>query len=463
MSATGTMAAQPRRVADPSGTLAGTIVLLFIASMPFSITVLLATPLFEISGLRVVNMLYASAFLAFLASGVSIFKSRDRLERAAMIAFAVYIAVFAVAFARSIPNVGRFAALEPESFQNAGAYPVHFFLRTLMAMQFVYVLKMFRTPEALQRLFTAIGASLFVLSIVVIVAVFADPSVLNTPDRSGITKLTEAVLGMHYNDASAPYIIAAPMLTYMALTRGGFWTINTLLAFVAVVCLESRTTLFLFAGISVLTAIMMGRARVLVAVAPTLALAGFLIVGPILIDIVSKGFTQQSGFSLYYFLSGRDEAIWLPLAFEWSLDPVRFWFGSGEYGILTSNFLVTGKMLEVAQAHNIFLEFFLDDGIVLLGVFVVALIVFVRWAVKTGYKVKSQVYWMLFFCFVSFLISGITGRRAFPHEENILMLPMLAAMINVARLKLAEKGLLHPRRKKKPMNPIRHVTAVPAA
>jgi len=412
------------------------LVLLLVGLSPFWQSSAMNTGLFAADPLSVANLLPVVTFGVFVLTLLSIRRTPDRLGRIAAILFFCYLVVFGVAFARSLANLARFSAVDPDVTTNVRTYvDTRLIVRSLMAMQFIYVLSLFRTSEMLNALFAAIAASIFVLSCIVIVAVLSDPSVLATPLRSGITRLTESILGIHYNGASAPYAIAAPLLTFLALKRSGFWIFNYLVAFVAVLFLESRTALIIFVGMSVVTLLICGRARALVAAVPLIGVVGLSALGPILFAILSQGFTAHSGFSLFLFLSGRDQAIWLPLIAEWWADPFRFWYGAGEHGILDSDMLLTGRMLAVAVAHNAYLEFFLDNGIVGLVGLLAALAAFLTWAWRTGTRAKSQLYWVLFACLVSFLLLGFTGHRFFPDSDNMLVFAFIAALINVARLK----------------------------
>jgi hypothetical protein len=414
------------------------LVLLLCSLTPFWQSAALNTGLFGMDALSIANLLPVVAFCAFIFTGSTDRLPHDRLGRAATVVYFCYLLLFAVAFARSLPYLDRFSAVDPAISNNVRSYvDAHLVVKCLMTMQFMYILSSFRSEDALNRLFAAISASLFVLSCIVIVAVLADPSVLSTPLRSGITKLTEAILGIHYNGAAAPYAIAAPLLAFLALKRGGYYAVNYLFAFVAVVFLESRTALILFVVMSVVTLIVCGRARALVAAVPLIGGVGVSALGPILLALLSVGFTSHSGFSLNIFLSGRDTAIWLPLIFEWWSDPSRFWFGMGEHGILTSDMLLTGRMLAVAVAHNAYLEFFLDNGIVGLVGLLAAITAFWTWALRMGRRIHTPLYWVLFCCLASFLMLSFTGHRFFPDSDNMFVFSFVAALINIARLKTA--------------------------
>ena len=416
-------------------TLADIFALLLIGLSPFWLSPAMTAGVFGADALCVANVLPLVTFGIVISTVPSARRSSDKRVRVARILFYCYLFVFGVAFARSIPNLSRFSAVDPNISSNLRSYvSTRFIVPSLMAMQFLYVLRLFRTAEMLVWLFTTISASLFVLSCIVIVAVLSDPAVLNTPLRSGVANLTESILGIHYNGASAPYAIAAPLLTFMALKRRGFWVVNYWLAFVTVLFLESRTALGVFVGASVLTLIICGRARALVAAAPMIGVVAASALGPIVFHIISQGFTHHSGFSLFLFLSGRDQAIWLPLIGEWWSDSSRFWFGAGEHGILSSAMLITGRMLAVGVAHNAYLEFFLDYGIVGLIALLAAATLFLRWAWRTGHRIRSQLYWVLFLCMVSFLVLGFTGHRFLPDSDNMFVFTLAAALVNVARL-----------------------------
>ncbi|HEY3779358.1 MAG TPA: hypothetical protein VGL35_15000 [Rhizomicrobium sp.] len=105
---------------------------------------------------------------------------------------------------------------------------------------------------------------------------------------------------------------------------------------------------------------------------------------------------------------------------------------------MTSDFLYSFRStFSAAVAHNFYLEVFLDYGIVAFAGFLCVLIYLLVHGYRLGKRLNCQLYWVFYLCVVSFLIAGFTGRRYFPEPENLLMFPILAALINTARLKLA--------------------------
>ncbi|HEY5048127.1 MAG TPA: hypothetical protein VII49_08925 [Rhizomicrobium sp.] len=413
-----------------------------IAAMPLLASPPMATSIFGIDSLRLYNILPALALIAFV-TGSRILPNNDRLERNAFYAFLGYALFVACIFARSVPNLPAFHATWPKFFPvSVRKYAMtDFLLPITTACSFLYVLRRMSSAEGIALTVDAIVIALFAVSTVVMLAIAYDPAPLfsTDPGRRAILQLVNDTLGMHYNAIGTILATAAPLLLYMALKRGSFWALTYGLALAAVLVTKSRTGLFTFVGISAVTMIVLGRARTLLASGPVLGAAALLILGPVLISLVTIGFTQKSGISLWLLLSGRETVVWLPVIFEWSRDPFLLFFGAGFHGIVNSTLIDSGATgFVTAQAHNLYLEFFLDNGIILFVAFLAAIGAWLVWAWRLGKRVQSQLYWSLYLCLASFLISGLSGRLYYPDIENYLMFPIMATLINVARLKLQQ-------------------------
>jgi hypothetical protein len=409
--------------------------LALVFMLPLASSPPLQAHIVDLPGAKLLNFIAGAFALGFLSGISRVFQIRGRLGRTAIVVFFVYISVFLVAFLRSVPNLGRFHGMAQDVFP-AGVteYVLSYLLVPLViASTFPFVLTQVTTPASVTRFLRTVGLSIFVLSGVVVAAVASRPEVYADPERFAMAKLMSDFLGMHYNAVGTIYIIAGPILVYLALTREAFWTANYFLALFAVMLLESRAALFLFVGMSGVTMVSMGRARALVALIPPLIVVALIAVGPLLVQLLTIGVTEHSGISMYALLSGRDERIWLPLIAEWWSDPQRFWFGAGEFGILTSFMLFSGRILAVGHSHNAFLNFFLDNGIILEVAMLAGVCALLAWSWRTARRIHSQLFWVLFFSMVGFLIAGMMGRILYPEQENALLLPILALMVNIAR------------------------------
>jgi hypothetical protein len=438
--ALGDTAAPARRAT--AATTAEKLFLLLILVIPVAASPPMQAHIVELPGAKLANIVAAAFALSVLFNPARLFRISGRLERNALIAFFAYLTVFIVAFARSVPNIARLHGMAEDVFPaSAAEYALSgLVVPVIFASTFVYVLKYMRTRESIARLLQAIGVSIFILSCVVIAAAASRPDAFNDPTRDAVAALTSDVLGLHYNSIGTMYIVAAPILLYLALKRGGFWTVNYFVALLAVILLESRTALFIIVAMSAVTLIALGRGRTLLAIAPLVAVAAAVVAGTLLVQLLTIGFTEHSGLSFTRFLSGRDEKIWLPLMIEWWSNPQRFWFGAGEYGVLSSFMLFSGVIPPVAHSHNAYLDFFLDNGIVLEFALLGGITAVIRWGWRTARRIKTPLFWVLFLCGVSFLIAGLTGRHFYPNQEDTFLFPIFALMINVLRLGAPEKA-----------------------
>jgi hypothetical protein len=409
---------------------------LAIAIIPIASSPLLQTQIFPMPGAKVPNFILGLAFLAFVQRPGRIART-DRMGRIAFFAFLAYAMFFLVDFIRSIPNIEIFHARFPKYVPSGLDHYVQsdFVVPLLLACLFLYVLRRMCSVEGLTLVMQALSVGAFVLSIVAIGAVVRDPAPLFDADRGPINKLMDSVLGLHYNSVSSLLASAAPVLLYLALKRGSFWSLSYVTALVAVLVVKSRTGLLAFAGVSVATMIVLGKAKQLMAAAPLVVGGALLVLGPTLIQLLAIGVTQKSGVSADQMLSGREESIWLPLLFEWFNDPQKLWLGHGLYSVRTSDVLFTGLLFPAGEAHNVYLEFFLDNGIVLFAIFIAGLVAWLVRTVRLGRRLNNGLFWVLFLCIVSYLIMGFSGHHYFPYDDNGTMFPIVAALINVIRLK----------------------------
>jgi len=424
---------RPRSLSEVN--LRNTIFLrLFLATIPLHLTPAFNDGLMNIPWLRISAILTGLMFVEFLVS----FRPKRRLdspERTGLILFLLYMGIFTVTFARSIPNLHVFASVDPTfSYKTSTYIDSLYLLNSLAVLPFVYVVMNATSLEELYELVRAIAVGISIESLLIIGFILQDPSVLTSFDRLGISKITLAVFGLHYNDVATSYILTGPLLLYMALRRGGYWILPYALSFVAILLLESRTGLEVFFLMSLATLAVMRRTNILIIIVPLVALGIFVTFGSILLSFLSIGFTSHQGFSLNDALTGRSDFIWAPVLKEWSAKPRLFWFGGGEFAIIASYSRISGATLDVSQAHNAFLEFFLDAGLIVFVLFTGTISYYTWKGWKWARAHNNRLFWVLLFGWIGFLISCMTGRRFFPHAENWLVFPLLAMLVNIVRL-----------------------------
>lgn len=414
--------------------------LLFLFMWPFQGALFLADNLFDIQGFKPFNLLSA-VVLAYLVFDTAPLHATDKIERTSIRIFLLYFAMFAIALIRSVPN----APLLHSRFPGIPGSYVDFVLSacivpTFYTLAFLFILRRMCSFQELEKITTVICLSILLLSISFVALVLMNPSVLlsghaggmTDSDRDEIAQLCIAYLGSHYNIIGGMFISTVPLLLYRALTRGALWIAPLCLSLLAVLLLESRTALVAVAASCSLFLILRRRFGILVFGAGAASVTSLVWSGPTVDALLSIG--VGSGFSADALLTGRVDYIWRPLLEEWTSNIGLFLFGAGRYGIGTSQLWNTGALLEKNVAHNAIIEFFLDCGVILTGVALMFLMAGTVTAWRVGRRLNSDLYWALFASMFGCGISMTTGRAILPSIENMYAFPIIAMMINLARL-----------------------------
>ncbi len=418
--------------------------LLFVFMWPFQRVPVLTDNLFDVQGLKPFNLLSA-VVLAYLVFDTAPLHATDKIERTSIRIFLLYFATLAIALIRSVPNAPLLHSRFPDSF------PESYFdfvlsaciVPTFYTLSFLFTLKRMCSVQELERITTVICLSIALLSIAFVALVLMNPSVLFSGHASGITdsdrkemaQLCQAYLGTHYNVIGSMYISTVPLLLYRALTRGALWIAPLCLSLLAVLVLESRTTLLTVVVSCFLFLILRRKFAILALGAVAAGVTSLVWIGPTVDAVLSIGFGKSSGVSADALLTGRADHLWGPLLEEWTSDIGLFLFGAGRYGMVTSQLWDTGTLIQANVAHNAIIEFFLDCGGGLTGVLLIFLLVGIATAWRVGRRLNSDMYWALFASIFGCGISMATGRDILPTIENMYAFPIIAMMINLARLR----------------------------
>jgi hypothetical protein len=439
---------------------AGTVFfLLFVFMLPFHHVPFLTDNLFGIQGLKPFNLLSA-VVLAYLVFDTAPLHATDKIERTSIRIFLLYFATLAIALIRSVPNAPLLHSRFPESF------PESYFdfvlsvciVPTFYTLSFLFILKRMCSFQELEKITTVICLSILLLSISFVALVLMNPSVLLSGHASGMTdsdrnemaQLCIAYFGSHYNIIGSMFISTVPLLLYRALTRGALWIAPLCLSLLAVLLLESRTTLVAVAASCSLFLILRRRFVILVLGAAAAGVTSLVWIGPTVDALLSIGFGSGSGVSADALFTGRVDSIWRPLLEEWTSNVGLFLFGAGRHGMVTSQLWDTGSVIQANVAHNAIIEFVLDCGVILTGVLLIFLLVGTATTWRVGRKLNSDLYWALFASIFGLGISMATGRDILPTMENIYAFPIIAMMINVARLRYLDAYRSRPKTIQKP-------------
>ena len=124
--------------------------------------------------------------------------------------------------------------------------------------------------------------------------------------------------------------------------------------------------------------------------------------------------------------AGRIDNQWIPLLKEYIDDPQKFLFGNGRFAIVNSRSVAMGYTPDsMLQPHNMYLEQFLDTGIILfiitLSFFGFIILKFFRSLKNIKDPTIKEYQSAVFVSIISFFIAGMTGRSLFPSGKNAFL------------------------------------------
>lgn len=421
---------------------AGTFFFLsFVFIWPFQRVPFLTDNLFGVQGLKPFNLLSAIV-LAYLVFDTAPLHATDKIERTSIRIFLLYFVILTIALVRSVPNAPLLHSRFPDSFPDSYFDFVlsNCIVPIFYTLSFLFVLKRMRSFQELEKITTVICFSIFLLSIVFVALVLTNPSVSGASElvpasRDKMTEFCEEYFGVHYNTIGTIYICAAPLLLYRALMRNALWIAPLCLSLLAVLLLESRGALVTVAASFCLFLILRRRFAILLVGAAAAGATSLVWIGPTVQALLSVGLDSDSGVSADGLLTGRVDYVWAPLLNEWTSNIGLLLFGAGRYGIGTSQLWDTGTLYQANQAHNAIINFFLDCGVILTGVLLIFLLLGAATAWRVGRWLNSDLYWALFVCLFGCGISMATQSDILPTIQNMYAFPIIAMMINLARLR----------------------------
>jgi hypothetical protein len=410
--------------------------LLLVFILPFQHLTFLNENLLGIQGLKPFNLLSA-VVLTYLVLQSAPLHATDKIEQRSIRIFLLYFAVFAITIIRSIPNAPLFHSRFPNTFPDSYLDYILscWIVPSFYFVPFLFILKRMCSFQELDRVTTVICLSILLLSVAFVTVVMMNPSILLSGSRHEMAELCEAYFGIHYNTIGTIYICTVPLLLYRALTRNGLWIVPLGLSLVAVLLLQSRSALLTVAVSCCLFLLRRRRFDILVPGAAVLGITSFLWTRSTIDALFSIGFEDSSDFSADAVLTGRVDFIWVPLLDEWTSNIGLFLFGAGRYGMLTSQLWYTGTLIQATHAHNAIINFFLDCGVILSGALLIFLLVGTATAWRVGRRLNSDLYGALFMCIFGFGIGMATERDILPTIDNMYVFPIIAMMINLARLR----------------------------
>lgn len=408
------------------------ILFILLFYLPFQSVPMLSQNIADIPGVKFFNIIALGAFIVVILKQGNLLKFQDSIEKKTFIFFFVYFFFFSVSFFRSIDNLTLIHSLRPELFHNSKAsYILSFYVKPcLYLIPPLFILKTLKNIQDINAVINVLMFSIFFLSCsVVIIGVLHFGDLMQ--GRGAIRELCSKHLGMHYNSVGTIYIICAPLLIFKALGKKWFWIMNLIIGISAILILQSRSTLLVVIASGGMLLYVLEKRKILISAIVLFGFIGAVMLPEILVQGFATGLEEKNADAL---LTGRISRLWIPLISEWGSNYWRLLFGVGQYGLMLSPLWASGFLVQAVHAHNAYINFFLNNGIVLL---VLLIFVISKSMLRAWYwckKIDSPLCFTLFFSILSYLVGGISERYIYPHTDNMILLPLIAILVNLIRL-----------------------------
>jgi len=385
-----------------------------------------------IPGIKLSNILAGGTLIVLFMKEGNLFRFRDPLEKKTFFYMAAYFLFFSIAFFRSIENLPILHRLNPNQYQISPiSYTLSFYVRpTLYLVAPLFILKSLHTAKDINRAVNVILTAIFLLSVFVIIIMSMHYGELSG-GRRVVKELCDTYLGMHYNSVGTILLISGPLLIVKAIEGGLLCKIGLILSTIALLFLQSRSALLTFFGSGVLLFWVLEKKKYLLVSAFLITICFMLWLPSILVEGITSGVEAGTVDAIF---SERISHLWIPLLEEWLANPMKIILGAGQYGLMTSPLWESGFLVQAAHAHNAFLNFFLNNGIILLILFVFYIARFTIKAGRACKEINTPLCWALFISLIAYLVGTISERYIYPHLDNMLLLPIIALLINLIRL-----------------------------
>lgn len=394
---------------------------LIILLIPFNGMELMHRPIGLIPGLK----LHTLVVLAI--GGILLFTKKIRKLRIEDIIFFSGVSIIlSVATFRSLTN-----SIEINSMFWGNNYDLSTYLNThlitplMILLPYLYILFFVNDIKEIHTLIHIIIFSMLILSVVIITLYVINISNINS-DYEYFRSILGQTLGLHGNDIANFYLITYTLILANTLARKKILNIITLfITFIGIGLLFSRTA-YILVLISTFLFILFSKRKKIIPYLLIIMLLGFSVlkVTPIG-ERILYGF-DSSSVDINSISAGRTSDIWEPLIKHLSDNPKIILFGYGLHGIWKSTPFISGYMLQVGHAHNMYLNIIFDTGLIGLIFFLIYYAWYLIRIRKTGEKYDQDIILSIKISIIAYLISGLSGRTFFPRINNAVLWIIIA-------------------------------------
>lgn len=411
-------------------------------------------PIFDytlgVPGLKLFNLLALLLLLVFLLKGGLLTSFDDNDQAKASMFLVVYVLLFSIAFFRTFFEFNDL----PMQIRDAlgGGGKIQFFLSyyvkpLLFIVSCAYIIRFVKTESAINNVIAVIVASATVFSVIIVII-----GLDNLLSFSGVRGRNELrgefhyFLGMHYNTVATMLVLAFPLSIYVSklqhsISSSLFFRFAPLALFAAGVVTQSRTAILLIVMSLIVVQIIKPANAKTKARKLMIMIVGVVVGITVALPFLAVFFDAGGPGSdpVDYLLSGRVLSMWIPLSEDLGSSTFKFLFGYGLYGMMQSDVFFTPGFFQASHAHNAYLNFVADTGMVGLVPLLFIAFAFLKKIYSKREALESGLLTYLFTVLVMYLYAGLTERSFFPAYDNFWLFPIVALSISAYRIAVNNK------------------------
>ncbi len=410
--------------------------LMVIVIAPFAGTEILNMQLLGIPGLKLFNLLAAAVLFFFV-----VYKKPMPVELRDKQFIYGLILLFTIAVIRSTTFIQKSYNMIWTDEYSVSKFFLSYLVKPLLVfLPFILMVYYIRNAKDIRKIINCLVVSVIALSLFILYLYFFD-----TPDKSNFEAVRMgfgAVLGLHGNNLADFYIATYPLILAYTFAKKNLLLITALvLSLVTVGILYSRSA---YAVVIVCTALFFLVSRRAVWI-PAISAAVFMGYSLIPQSIVQRALTGLDSTNLNDVSAGRTSDIWAPLLNEYLGQPLKMIFGSGRYGIMSTDAFIDGVILRVNHAHSMYLDMIMDSGIIGLAFFLIFFALIFYGFVKSHPQIKDRNFLHIMYgveiSMVAFMFRGISDSFFFPALTNTYLWIVMAIGLSITYMYKNKDGL----------------------
>jgi len=380
-----------------------------------------------IGGFRPVNVFSLLILILWILKGGEILSYTSVVRFRASMLYLLFVVIFSVAFFRTFENFDVLYMRRPHAYPTSSLQFIwsHWLKHLLISSIFLYMINHIKSSKEAEKVVDVLLLSFLVVGIFAVLN--SMDVVLSGGSRKLIKENFSVVFGLHYNTVGTILMISLPIALNRAMGRGKAWSLVFIILFLGLLLTQSRGAIG--GGVFGIFIYLYFIRRVGFETIIALLLIGGVValLGDQLILLFSRGL--ESG-DVSQITSGRLDNMWIPMIIELIDRPDKLIFGYGLYGmVLSDSYIYVPNFYQSGHVHNAYLDLIIDSGLIaFIPVFLLSLSKF-RKAVRFSRRYNNVTCLSLISSVTAYLVAAIVGAKFFPHEELMMLIPVIALIV----------------------------------